>query len=183
MDAYIFAAHATEDAVSTLGAGVGTTGPARVVLPVIGGERLYVAVEGDDGTELAQRVAAVAATEGLSGVRTFLATTPDPPSSVSSGWPPIRFPTFAAVAASVGFAAVTTVPGLGVSVYVAAAAVPGVIGAAVVTGTSANLLVEATGDTADEVAAVLQQVAALPGVTALSTSIGLTATGYGFTTR
>jgi hypothetical protein len=181
MDAYIFATQATEDAVGALGAGVGSTGPARVVLPLIGSHRLYVAVTGSDGTTLAQRVAAVAATSGLSGVTTFMATTPDPPANLSNGWPPVSFPTFAAVDAAVGFAHVTTLPGLATTVYIAASQVTGVVGAAVVTGASASVLVEATGATADAVAGVLHQVAALPGVTAASTSIGATETGFGFT--
>lgn len=180
MDAYIFATGATEDAVETLGDGVGT-GPARVVLPVIGSQRLYVAVTGTDGTQLAQRVAAVSATTGLSGVTTHLATTPDPPGNLGNGWPPVLFPTFASVEAAVGFALLTTVPGLTVAVYIAASQISGVIGAAVVTGASAKVLVEVTGTTTDAVAGVLETVAGLPGVTASSTAIGLAETGYGLT--
>lgn len=183
MDAYIFATEATEAAVEALGAGVGGTGPARVVLPVIGSQRLYVAVTGSDGTQLAQRVAAVAATSGVSGVTTYLATTPDPPAGLGNGWPPVLYPTYAAVDAVVGFALVTTVPGLTVAVYIGASQLTGVIGAAVVTGASAKVLVEVTGSTTDEVAGVLEDIAGLAGVTGTSTAIGLTETGFGFTER
>jgi hypothetical protein len=152
-----------------------------VVLPLIGSRQLYVAVEGSTATQLATRVAAVAATTGLTGVTTYQPSAPpapvlDPP---ISGWPPVLFPTHGTVSTYVGFALLTTSPGLWASVYLAAAQVVGVTGVAIVTAVGTRVLVEASGGTVDDVSAVLQVVAGISGVVAADTAIGATELGFG----
>lgn len=183
MDAYIFSTGATEAAVAALGAGVGSTGPARVVLPLIGSYALYVAVEGADSGELASNVAAVVATSGVTGAFSLqpAASAPPgpPPGWPPIGWPPIDFPTHADVDVYLGLSLLTTLPGLAAQVYNAAMAVSGVIGAAAVIG--GGVLVEVTGPDVETVATLQDSVAALSGVTGAATMVGATELGFGFT--
>lgn len=172
MDAYVFATEATQTAVAGLGAGVGTTGPARVVLPVIGSHALFVAVAASTGSDLHDAIAGVVATTGVSGCSAFLASTLG-----------ITFllPVHASVDAFLGFALLDTLPGLSVSVHDAATAITGVTGVAVVTGSGYSVLVEVTGPDSDAVAALLSTVTALSGVRAAATAIGSTDLGFGLT--
>jgi hypothetical protein len=183
VDAYILSTGATEAAVAALGAGVGSTGPARVVLPLIGAYALYVAVEGADSGELATNVAAVIATEGVTGAVTFQpsASAPSgpPPGWPPIGWPPVSFPTYAEVSVYLGLSKLTTLPGLSASVYNAAMTVTGVIGAAAIVG--GGVLVEVTGEDVETVATLLDSVGGLTGVTAEATMVGATELGFGFT--
>jgi hypothetical protein len=152
-----------------------------VVLPLIGSRQLYVAVEGSTATELATRVAEVSATVGLTGVTTYQPSAPPAPLLVPpiSGWPPVLFPTHATVSDYVGFALLTTTPGLWASVYLSAAQVSGVTGVAIVTAVGTRVLVEVSGATVDDVSAVLQTVAGISGVVAADTAIGASELGFG----
>ncbi len=173
MDAYIFSKQATQDAVGALGNGVGTGGAARVVLPLIGSHRLYVAVEGADDAELAQRVSAVLGTQGLSGSSSYLAAGPMP----------FPFPTHGMVADYVGFCLLDTQPGLSLAVYDAARGVAGVIGAAVVTGAGYSVLAEVSAGDQEALAVLINQVSGLPGVRSAATASGATGLGFGFAGR
>jgi hypothetical protein len=171
LDAYIFSKQATQEAVSTLGNGVGGDGPARVVLPVIGSHRLYVAVQADDDETLSARVAAVLATPGLVGAHHYNASGPGVP---------FLFPTWGVVSVYVGFCLLDTQPGLSVAVHDLATAVPGVVGAAVVTGAGYSVLVEGTAEDQESLAVILNTVSGLPGVRQAATAVGAASLGYGF---
>lgn len=172
MDAYIFATSATEEAVSTLGAGAEDSGPARVVVPLLASPALYVAVQASTSVALGTAVNAVVGTSGLGGVTAYLA------SSIGT---PFGLPTYASVDAYLGFALLETLPGLSVSVRNAATLVSGVIGVAVVTGVCHSVLVEVTGADTDAVAAILATVTGLSGVRAHTTAIGAADLGFGLT--
>jgi hypothetical protein len=173
MDAYLFIASATPTAISTLGAGVGSTGPARVVQPITGSHALFVAVEATTDSDLNDNVTGVTGTAGLSGASTFLAA------NVGVSFP---LPVHSTVDSYLGFCLLDTLPGLSVVVRDAATAIDGVTGAAVVAGTGYSVLVEVTAADTDSVALLMNQVAGLSGVRAIATSVGATALGFGLTT-
>jgi hypothetical protein len=172
LDAYIFATEATEEAVSTLGAGAEDSGPARVVVPLLASPALYVAVQASTAVALGAAVTAVVGTTGVAGVTAYLA---------SSLGTPFALPTYAQVDAFLGFALLETLPGLSVSVRNAATEVTGVTGVAVVLGVCHSVLVEVTGPDTDAVAAMLATVTGLSGVRAYTTAVGASDLGFGLT--
>jgi hypothetical protein len=171
VDAYIFAATASETAIGTVSGLVDPAGPARVALPVLGSHRLVAGIEGTDLAEVSSRVATVVAVEGLGSASTYLATAPDGAA--------LPLPVHATVDAFVGFALLTSLPGLALAVYLAASTTSGVTGAALVTGAGVNVLVEVSASTAAATAALLLTVAGLSGVASAATCVGDSALGTG----
>lgn len=175
MDAYVFAATATGQAITDVLALVGTS--ARAALPAAtgNGPDLYVAVSDTDASSLLTKIAAVVAVSGLTSTTTYLAYGE---TSVSA-----QFPTYAAVQDHVGLVLLTTSVANTVSVWEAAYDVTGVVGAAMVSGGGgATVLVEATHDSTSTLDSIMSTVGGLTGVTSYITSRGPVSGGAGFTT-
>ncbi len=184
MDAYVFAAGATAEAVDRLGALV-EEGTARVMVPLLGGRAVYVATTGRNARELRARLDVVTGVAGLTAVDTFLAALPEvevqqvTSLSQTTGHRGAHYPTYAAVDAVVGFALLVCRPGMQATVFGGASLVPGVVGAAPVSGAEADVLVEATGGSVEEVLRVLDRAAGVPGVGSVTTAVGEAALGTG----
>ena len=167
LDAYIFATSATQGAISTLIGGVGSTGPARVVLPTSGDRALYVAVSANDETTLNSRISAVLATQVLSGTSTHVATSS-----------PATFPTHAAVDDYLGLSVLSGADPS--SIASTASGITGVIGVAVTNGGTVRVLVESTASSTGALSTIMDDVAAISGVTVQFEATGETANGAGF---
>jgi hypothetical protein len=164
LNAYVFASSATPAAIEELRSGVGSGGPARVVCPLHGGRKLYVAVAAPDEAALRERVDAVLSTDGVGDADAYYVAGEEAgPSSLDT----TTFPTYAAVDAHVGFALV-----VGTEAAALAASPPAVIGLAV--ATDGTVIVEMTGDNQ---AQLRQALNAIPGAV---TAVGATADGAGF---
>jgi hypothetical protein len=171
LDAYVFASSANGTAVSTLAAGVGNGGPARVVLPLSGDRAVYVAVEAASENSLEDKIDEVKDTSGISGATAYI---------VDAGeFDDVAFPTHAVVLAYVGFAllqsnAPATLAGV-------VSSMTGVSGVAVVENGSAKVLVEVTASTSTSLTTYLNAVVAAQGVTAVTfTATGQRSNGTGF---
>lgn len=173
LDAYVFAATATQSAVDDA-LDLVTAGTARAALPVGSERELYVAVDDTSAAGLLTKLAAVLTINGLTGVEVHLGIGSPPPS--------MPFPTQGSVDDYVGFALLTTAPSDTVSVYDDAIAVTGVVGAAMVGTGTVSVLVEATSDSTTTLTTMLGNLTTLTGVTDSVTVTGAVANGAGFTT-
>ena len=160
LDAYVFASSATPAAIEALKAGVAAGGPARVVCPLDGPLKLYVAVAAPDEAALREKLDAVLATEGLHGADEYVATT-----SWGDG---SSFPTHVMVDVYVGFAVIEG--------GATTAALGGLSAAGAAVATDGTVILELTGDNQARLRQVLN---ALPGA---ATGVGATADGAGFRT-
>jgi hypothetical protein len=174
LDAYVFAADATQSAIDDA-LDLVTAGTARAVLPMPGDDReVYVAVGDSDATDLLTKLAAVVTIDGLSGVEVHL--------GIGDGTVNRPFPTHGTVDDYVGFALLATAPGNIVSVFEAVWNVSNVAAAAMVGTGSVTVLVEVTSDSNTTVSSALSSLAALTGVTSSVLVQGPVANGAGFTT-
>jgi hypothetical protein len=165
----MFASGATSTAIATVLGMVGDE--VRVACPLVGARRLYVALADSTSAGLSDKIDAVSAVSGLTGLSVVAPT---------GNGVTFAFPTRGVVDAYVGFSLVDA--NVAATVYLDVKEITGVIGAAMVIG-SYDVLAEVTASTPGDLGDMFNDIAAVSGVIGSPpTAYGATALGAGWPT-